>query len=192
MLTEQIEIQTANGDVTIKLEFARGPDRWAHRWLVATDNSELEIMSSEEGTPIQNWPSSPPLQEVSRHCLDGTVAILGVGMAGKSHWSASYSLDGVEFESAIKSDLACLQKSTASDASLGSKYSLGQNCQVQALSDRRVELLLEQIPIGISAISGTGFETGIRLADRTISITPERFSDRPNLATRWGFEIATI
>jgi hypothetical protein len=75
----------------LQVEFFRRGDRVAHR-LVYRGSLLAE---SIEGTPDEDWPASPPYQEVH---FESTklpereapcpIALL-VGMAGRSHWSAS-------------------------------------------------------------------------------------------------------
>ena len=48
------------------------------------------LLESIEGTATDDWPPSPPLQSLSIETLpDGRRVALLVGMAGRSHWSAS-------------------------------------------------------------------------------------------------------
>lgn len=75
----------------VRAVFERHGDRWSHTIEFTSDNREpLVIMKAIEGTPEEEWPASPAIQEL--HCQtqsDGTVAAMGVGMAGRSHWSLS-------------------------------------------------------------------------------------------------------
>lgn len=174
----------------IKLQFVRCQDRWKHRWILATENTEVLIMTSLEGTPDQELPPSAPLQEASRHCLEQGDAILCVGMAGKSHWSASFSVEGQGQDAVIKSDLACLQKTFGPDSRLGSTYTLDHSCQVQSIDKNRIEILLENQNM-IAFESLVGLETIFKLNDRTLSIVPGQESLNPVVATRWGFEVAS-
>ena len=72
------------------LSFDWSHDRYQHRW--SFPKSALKIISVEsESTEL--WPLSPPLQQI--HCQsfgDGREVIFGVGMAGRGHWSASFTL----------------------------------------------------------------------------------------------------
>ena len=187
-MTQPIEIQTSHSQPAIKLQFDHREDRWAHRLIYANQDCEVEVMSSVEGSPDQVWPSSAPLQEVSRHSLEQGDALLCVGMAGKSHWSASYSVERNGQASVIKSDLACLQKASASDAMLGSTYELDLNCEARSVSENCFEILLDdQQVILIEALSGDDFQTTIELIDRNLVIRPSQISASLVVATRWGF-----
>ena len=87
-----------NGGIVV--EFFRSGDRVAHRVLLLGE----VVVESVEGTPFEDWPLSPPFQEVHFEERDpgGRIALL-VGMAGRSHWSASVAAEG----DAIRWDIAC-------------------------------------------------------------------------------------
>lgn len=89
------------------LRFSWQDDRWAHEILCpdGTVWRSLEGPSAGGGDP--RWPASPVLVELSR--LEGPhgPAILGVGLAGRSHFSASIGpgpaqADQVRFECACR------------------------------------------------------------------------------------------
>ncbi|MBL9123800.1 MAG: hypothetical protein JNG90_09220 [Planctomycetaceae bacterium] len=77
------------------------------------------VFESIEGTPEEDWPPSPPLQELHLEARpDGKQLALLVGMAGTSHWSLS-----VEFDPAAGTavfDVACRVK--RAPGGLGSRY----------------------------------------------------------------------
>ena len=50
------------------------------------------LFSSLEGKPDEPWPVSPPMQQLVQDPGQGSATLLGVGMAGSSHWSLSISL----------------------------------------------------------------------------------------------------
>ncbi len=189
-MTEQIEIQTTRQRSTIKLRFDRGEDRWRHCLVLASGDSEFGIMSSVEGTPEQNFPPSAPLQDASRHRLEQGEAVLCVGMAGQSHWSAAFSVEHEGPAESIKSDLACLQKTTTPGAHLGSTYQLNLPCRVQSFNERCLEIRLEnQNTFVVEALSGNDFQTVFELNDRTFRVMPSQVSTSPVIATRWGFMV---
>lgn len=86
------------------IEFQWKEDRFHHRVLL---NSE-EVGKSVEGDSSSAWPPSPPLQDLSLEDINGTPAILGVGRAGKGHWSISIQWD--ESQGGFLFDLACRAK----------------------------------------------------------------------------------
>lgn len=127
-----------NGETSLaagrwRIDFARGGDRLAHAisWC-PLDGEPLLFVSSREGAGDENWPSSPPLQElhVERRSDDLTVALL-VGMAGSSHWSlvveAHARAERLVFEAACRVHTA--------PERLGSTYELGAACTCIAVED---------------------------------------------------------
>jgi hypothetical protein len=198
VVSEQIAIQSSSsGQSSIKLVFEKTADRWGHRWSSVSAGVEHPFLTSVEGTPDQNWPPSPPLQEISQHTLEPGDAALGVGMAGQSHWSASYSVESSVQPgqpNLIKSDLACLQKGASSEPaeshSIGSTFEVHPACKVLSSTKDRIELLpTAGRVIVLAAISGDDFETEFELTDRTLRVGPCHVSNSPVVATRWGFEV---
>lgn len=94
--SETIEL---DGGALGKLTFEWHDDRYHHRWSIpqapveeSANPSTIELESVESGSDA-NWPSSPPLQQIhSQSFGDGREVIFGVGMAGRGHWSASFTL----------------------------------------------------------------------------------------------------
>ena len=69
-------------------------DRYAHRICLRQAGGWIDILSSVEGTADDAWPPSPPFQALDLECTDdGRQLALLVGMACRSHWSASIELD---------------------------------------------------------------------------------------------------
>lgn len=109
--------------VGLRLEFRRTVDRFAHQlWAIADGQSEL-LLTSQEGTADDIWPSSPPLQELHLESRPGGCELaLLVGMAGHSHWSLSAELEPAAGSLAF--DVACRIRDGAGP--LGSRYQTEQ------------------------------------------------------------------
>jgi len=106
--------------VALRIEFRRAQDRYA-QWISAieSDGREMPLLASFEGTAADEWPPSPPLQSLSiEEIAPGRRAALLVGMAGRSHWSAS--IEPVAGETAFVFDLAC--RTSEACPLLGSSY----------------------------------------------------------------------
>ncbi|NDC54430.1 MAG: hypothetical protein EBZ74_09115 [Planctomycetia bacterium] len=91
------------GGTTIR--FTWHHDRWAHEIAFADGSSWRSVEAAEaDGDP--RWPASPVLVELSR--LDGPdgPALLAVGRAGRSHFSASVTGDPSRAD-ALRIDVAC-------------------------------------------------------------------------------------
>ena len=90
----------------LRVRFTWQGDRFAHEVSVLNDGSWQPALASVEGTPQDDWPPSPPFQSLHiEHREDGRTLALLVGMAGKSHWSASIEIDAEA--RAVLFDVAC-------------------------------------------------------------------------------------
>ncbi len=75
-----------------KVEFHWTGDRYRHQWTFPGTGSDPLLQSVESGADAV-WPLSPPLQQVHLQSFDdGREVIFGVGMSGRGHWSASFTM----------------------------------------------------------------------------------------------------
>jgi hypothetical protein len=90
----------------IEVAFVREGDRWTHavRCRGATLCTSLEGAWPAGGDP--RWPASPALQEVTPAAAGGRPALLAVGHAGRSHYSASVAADPDDADS-LRFEIAC-------------------------------------------------------------------------------------
>jgi hypothetical protein len=88
----------------LRVVFERRADRWGHV-IERLDNGDWHPwLTSLEGDATDDWPPSPPFQELHRTTLaDGRDVILLVGRAGTSHWSGSVEISG----ESLVFDIAC-------------------------------------------------------------------------------------
>ncbi len=128
-------METSSGPLVARC-FVTG-DRTGHGIWWCEGGAEL-ILSSLEGTPDQAWPCSPPFQEIVAENIaaGGRPALLGVGMAGKSHWSATIEGDG--FSEAIAFDIAC--RTAAVPALLGSAYLIADHWTATRVSESSLSI----------------------------------------------------
>jgi hypothetical protein len=104
-------------------------DRWRH--VVSVDGMPLAA-SMEDTTDGRDgmWPASPPLVELSTIETSTGLAILAVGLAGRSHYSASIAPHPAEPDTLLF-DIACRIKEPP--AWLGSTYEMaGESVRVAA------------------------------------------------------------
>ncbi|TWU58470.1 hypothetical protein Poly51_12480 [Rubripirellula tenax] len=96
-----VSMTTPDGRMSVEFRWIR--DRFVHRVFV----DEIEVGHSTDGDGEMDWPPSPPIQQLSLENIGGKPAILGVGAAGRGHWSISVeALDSLE-NPGLKFDLAC-------------------------------------------------------------------------------------
>jgi len=77
------------GDTTVTFDW-RG-DRWGHRVAVGGSLVGESVEGSDGDMGDPRWPASPVLTEVMPTEAAGRPAIVGVGLAGRSHFSASFT-----------------------------------------------------------------------------------------------------
>lgn len=88
----------------LRVRFYWQGDRYAHEVSRRIDGDWRPLLVSVEGSPQDDWPASPPFQSLHiEERDDGRTLALLVGMAGKSHWSAS-----IEIETRQQQPLPCV------------------------------------------------------------------------------------
>ncbi len=111
------EYRVVSQDGRLVAEFDWHGDRYCHR-LSYDGNS---VGKSIEGDAEAIWPPSPPIQQLSLERIDQQSMVLGVGAAGRSHWSLS-AQPCKDDATALQFDFACRSKDSA--VFLGSSYQL--------------------------------------------------------------------
>ncbi len=75
-----------------KVEFLWTGDRYQHTWSFPGASEDAKLISVES-TAEAIWPVSPPLQQVHLQSFDdGREVMFGLGMSGRGHWSASFTM----------------------------------------------------------------------------------------------------
>jgi len=170
---------------SLRLQFDKLGDRWSHRWqLVDADGLVVDVLTSVEGGAEDIFPASSAMQEINLHELPTGPAVLGVGMAGKGHWSASYSVETQQDRPAIKCDLACLLKQLQTDGQwLGSTYLISDGVRVET-EGQQTRFSINDLSFSLSADADYA---SIATAEQQIQIAPTKVSDSKTVATRWLF-----
>lgn len=106
----------AIGPLTITFTWAE--DRWSHR-VTLRDGSVWESVEGPRADGDPRWPASPVIVELSRLQTPRGAAVLGVGLAGRSHFSASIGPDPRDPDRALF-EIAC--RAIEPPAWLGSTY----------------------------------------------------------------------
>ena len=161
-------------------------DRWQH----SIQSLSGEFLASVEGLPDQSWPPSPPLQDPSRHELEQGDAVLAVGMAGKSHWSASFLAQDDE----LVAELACLLKGEDSPEFLGpeflgSTYRVTSELECELSGDGTALIKTADGLIELSPMSGDGWSTKIVVSDSGLQFIPNETAGKTSQSIRWGYRM---
>ena len=189
-MNELNELVVTSGQ--LRVDCFRLSDRIGHRICCSDANSGLiELLRSVEGDSTQDIPPSGPMQEMVAELasVGKPPVLMGLGAAGKSHWSCSIEAD-LTIE-AIAFDFAC---KTRSEEFFGSTYQVDESVQVEIRSDNRVHLLL---PDGISyCLQSIGNSCIQSMPDHQLRIiSPVPDTQLPsNLKTqrRWRYAIGPI
>lgn len=161
--------------LSLAVEFHSENDRYAHR-IVVLNPSPIVLVSSCEGTADENWPPSPVFQEVQA-CEIGNEqpGLLGVGLAGKSHWSVA-----IEGHADLVFDVAC--RVNASPDYLGSTYQVHQPCE------RGEDAGLMRIDLGGSTMVGWEVLDGeFRIVEDHCAVVPAAMSGPFPATIRWSY-----
>lgn len=99
---------TGKDGSTLQVDFTRVGDRF-EQTVTRIDRSgnTVAVWRDVHSSDSEDWPASPPIQELSLEAIGGKNVLLGVGRAGKSHWSVSIEATEVDSAPAIHFDFAC-------------------------------------------------------------------------------------
>lgn len=183
-----------DGGLFGRLIFQWRGDRYIHSWLCCETGEKL--LESVESDHAVHWPASPPLQQVYRQSFDdGREVMFGVGMSGRGHWSASFTLVP-DLKSWIV-ELACCSPSTPT--SLASSYRLLGGWQLCSnnignsylgCQSGSASLKLESL----SSQTRLNVDPQLLIAERRGLIAPELRIEPDEIAegaatTQWGFRL---
>lgn len=166
-----------NGGKLGELAFEWATDRYCHAWRLGN----VELIRSAEGHSGCAWPESPPLQQIHLQSFgDGREVVFGVGMSGRGHWSASFTLVP-ELKCWIV-ELAC--RSSTKPESLASTYRLGKGWA--SASGNSWELPVGEVVARLEPIQPTTNAT--RAAD-LLSLQPALIVESTPSTTQWAFRL---
>jgi hypothetical protein len=115
------------------IEFRRTGDRFSHT-IRRTDaaGKTTDQWCEVQAGDSDDWPASPPIQELSLQRIADADVLLGVGRAGKSHWSISVETSEIDGKASLRLDIAC--RCPAPPQWLGSTYDVKPNAENRAPS----------------------------------------------------------
>ena len=127
----------------LEIRFRHLGDRWQHFISIRHRGESLPLMSSDEGSPDDEAPPSPALQDLrlERHSAD-VVEFQLLGQAGKGIYSAAARFDGAA--QSIDFDLCSRSRAAASLLCTASRYTLAGGVQTRIRS--RGDNLVAEVP----------------------------------------------
>ncbi len=171
----------------IRVRFFWLADRYAHAVEVARGGAWIEICGSIEGSADERWPASPALQSLHEDArADGRRVALLVGMAGKSHWSASIELD--DSANALEFDVAC-RLATAEGAALGSSYRCDQLSSI--VEPGRARWTIDEAPPIVLEVADSEEpgQASLKLDGQRLSIVPRTVLTAGAQTVRWRYRV---
>lgn len=185
--------------------FSKRGDRWSHQVVIGDGPQETLLLSSLEGDSQQVWPPSPPLQDLDRHELPDGAAVLAVGMAGTSHWSASFSIQrnahppeqsGTVIPPAnwiVLVELACFCKGLPPQSArdLVSSYQIEPGVVVADDENGSIRLTLNASSFCLAPLSGEGWTSRLECVSSQLTISAGEIKIQPGKPTRWGFRLSS-
>jgi hypothetical protein len=180
--------------LSVRLCFSE--DRFGHEIWLGDGANQIRVLRSLEGAPDEEWPASPPFQslhvERREHAGAGRQLALLVGMAGRSHWSASIEVDRAARQARF--DIAC-RTGEALRTAPASRYRIAQNVARARVSDRRIVLRAAELPnvqLILEALEG---EASARIEDdpQGLAIVADDIQPRIGKRTiRWAYRLSAV
>ena len=175
----------------VRVVFHRLADRFSHVVEATRETDAVLLLESLEGTSEDDWPASPPLQELHfEDRPDGSRLALLVGRAGRSHWSLS--IEAAADSSRLVFDAACRVREAPQQ--LGSQYRLPQAITAPLSSENGERTALD-LPGGwrlsgwrLSSESLEGAEPRLETSQSGVAIRPSlAFSGAWPQTARWRY-----
>lgn len=185
-----------DGGLFGRLLFQWHADRYTHSWVCCETGEKL--LESVESDHAVHWPASPPMQQVYRQSFDdGREVMFGIGMSGRGHWSASFTL--VPDLKSWMIELACCTPMTPH--TLASTYKLITNWQphqtdtgIECIACQSGGSLIQLEPL--SSQTRLVFDTQQLLAQPNIThphltIMPVSIAEG-SATTQWGYRLRIL
>jgi hypothetical protein len=184
MTLSSVQLLEAGG---LRVRFALHEDRYSHEISLADGSQWIPILLSVEGSPEDEWPTSPPLQSLHLESRPGNrqLALL-VGMAGHSHWSMSVELDPATAR--VTFDVACRARGGPL-GHLGSRYkALHPSAEQGPRGAICIPTATASVRLGLEICAAFGDARLDVKADVIHLIAAPPSSDQPR-TVRWGYAV---
>jgi hypothetical protein len=185
-------IESRGDGWVLRVEFVWRGDRFGQVIsVVGADGVAAPLLESVEEANADGFPASPPLQSLSIETLaDGRRAALLVGMAGRSHWSAS--IEPLADAAGLLFDIAC--RAGEPRPRLASEYAIAVERLNEAqgeVTDSGIELRFGDQTLVGRALLGTASAT--TPSEKSLTFAPIAAPATKLGATiRWRYEIRLL
>jgi hypothetical protein len=174
------------GDLSVEANRIGDRFDWRILWEPLSA-SALPLLQSVPSPIDTAWPPFPPLQELAQESHSDTEVLLGVGMAGKSHWSVSVDRRQPPHQPAMVFDFAC--RLSGSPAFLGACWMLGEGLHAIPPASLNLPWLLRRNATTIATLTPDN-HTSLRLEGNQVQLIPNLGTGGIQGTVRWGFRIA--
>ncbi len=153
--------------------------RFGHQICVRGSDDWIEVISTIEDEGTDDWPSSPPIRQTDVHAAADAPIWFGLGMAGRSHWSASIE----PTERGIRIEFAC--RLSGRPGWIGVTYRIGESARVVAAEGNRVMLDLAGCRLALNPQADTRLDRTTRSDGSTrLVLVPKKITP----TTCWSYE----
>ena len=193
MSNQPVSIQCFNEDqIGLALNFRRSNDRFKHEICIVQGDKQIVLLTSIESDPNESWPVSPPMQQISKETISGQSVVLGLGMAGKCHWSGSFLLKADPTPDLI-CELACLAKQPRGPISsiyaLSPEWTLVEGSKTGQEWKFFGDSQLENGTVLLSTAECSQNPSRINIRDSTVLIQPLSDSSPSTSAIQWNYRL---
>jgi hypothetical protein len=187
MRSEALETTGPDG-LRLRVEFVWQVDRYRHIIsAVEPRGRSIPLLESVEGALSDEWPPSPPLQSLHVETQQGgrRVALL-VGMAGKSHWSAS--IGPLSNGTGLVFDLAC--RAGGSPRQIGTSYRFADGVRVALADANFVRLHTSDCVLVVEASNDQATRSELKIHENSrLSIQPQKPGSSVQPTRRWLYHV---
>lgn len=171
-----------NSGCGLQVVFDWHGDRHSHRIQYVQSDLALDLLHSVEGVGSESWPASPPLQQLSIESRPtGDVGLL-LGMAGKSHWSASIEADHVHQR--LVFDIAC-RTNEPSERLISSYRHMGGHAGTAGTA---IEIVFPKVVLLLDVDTSGDSACRAHVDERACSIQPV-ITGGPGATVRWRYHM---
>jgi hypothetical protein len=169
MRSEALETTGQDG-LSLRVEFLWHVDRYRHVVSVIQPSGlSIPLLESIEGSPVDDWPPSPPLQNLHLDAQPGGRRVgLLVGMSGQSHWSAS--IGPTTNGTGLVFDVAC--RAGRSPGRLLTTYRIAREVRPSAADAAVLRLECSNWSATVAVSTDSATLTELRTLDTELAISP--------------------
>ena len=177
------------GSLSLVLSMKHERDRFVSTIQLVRDQCALLQLTSAEGDATDDWPPSPPVQQLHQQPGPCGEFVAGIGMSGSSHWSVSVTASNAQAQ--LEFDVACRAKADVGSAA--STYRLTSSEGLILPSD--MGLTIDAGPCAISLVGDDAEQTSCRIktqGDRLIVVRPSHVDASFPQTVRWKYRIEVV